>query len=178
MTIREEQNPLSTANRVRDRLEKHASGVEPSSRVDVSRHAPHISRCNQLKADHPEDLTGEFLGLLFNPLSDEPKASPDKGFNDHSNKSSPNGTNCLISSLNKQEECFGKLEDTKEPFTMVIENTTLGALRLRGRWSQGVLQLALELPKRLSLTEQKVLGAMLSKGLSKQLGVPMEISID
>lgn len=178
MTIKETNNPLSITNRVRDRIEKQASGVQPSSHASYASHTPHNNAYPHPTDGHSEDLSDQFLGLLMNATSSETKTRSFPSLHSNRNFADGGGTKSFFSPLNKQEESVNGTEETKAPFSLVIENSSLGPLHLQGKWLNGVLHVGLKLPKRPSHAEQKVLCAMLSKGLSSQLGVPLEISID
>lgn len=177
MSIRETHQPLSITQRVRDRLEKQASGVQTTGLAQEGM----ANSVHPLMASHDpsnqDELSEQFLGLLVNPGADQEGNKNTAEPRSAENFKPPFGTKSFFSPHKIQEESTEKRAEKKSPFSLEIQNTSIGPLTLQGNWSNGVLQLSLKLPKPLSQAEQKVLCAMLSKGLSGQLGVPLEVSI-
>lgn len=178
MSIKETQNPLSIANRVRDRLEKRADGTEPSSYINHDI-LPSRTLEQPLLADpRQEQMSEQFLGLLMgnDPTEFQVHSGSENDVGDHRDERI--GTNPFFSSLNGQEKTFAKDEQARKPFSMVIENSSLGPIQIKGNWEGSMLRVSLKTSNNLSLNEQKVLCAMLSKGLSSKLGVQLELTID
>lgn len=177
MSIRETHQPLSITQRVRDRLEKQASGVQATglSRAGYN-HTTHQLKPSQ-SSGNQDALSEQFLGLLVSPGAEPGISKPGPDPKSEENFKPPFGTKSFFSPHKLQEESKEKCAEERAPFSLEIQNTSIGPLTLQGNWANGVLQLSLKLPKPLAQTEQKVLCAMLSKGLSSQLGVPLEVSI-
>jgi hypothetical protein len=178
MSIKESQNPLSITNRVRDRIDKRASGSQPENYVHTPGTFAGSSTTFNQKPFHQDHLSNEFLSLLMNTDSPESNLTREEKNSDEIDSKTNFGTNLDFLSLKQQEQSSAKAEQTKEPFSLVIENSTLGPLKINGSWKKGMLHVTLTIPGSISSTEKKVLCAMLSKGLSSKLGVPLEISID
>lgn len=176
MGIQETHNALSIATRIRERTEKRASGAEPASFIRLSPQTnSRIMTNGDPNQDTRENLSGEFLNLLLSPEKENQNTlTPEKVFiESHRNF----GTKPLTSSLNKQEGSKQHSTNEREPFSLVVQNSELGAIELSGKWIGSKLFVQLKLPNSLPAHEEKILCAMLSKGLSAQLAVSLEISI-
>lgn len=178
MSIKETQNPLSITNRVRDRIDKRANGTQPESYIHAAGTPFGFSPTRNEYRTHQDHLSDEFLGLLMNTESPEFNTVQEQRDSTELVSKMNFGTNSDFSPLKKQESSSAESEQAKEPFSLVIENSALGPLKLNGSWRKGILHVTFTLPDSISATEKKVLCAMLSKGLSSKLGVPLEISID
>jgi len=177
MTIRDTHQPLSIAQRVRDRLEKQASGVQTTGHTQqCHRDAVYEDRSTH-NSSTQDALSEQFLGLLINAGPEQSRHKPGADPKSGENLKPSLGTKSFSPPHKIQEESTEKRSEEKAPFSLEIQNTSIGPLLLQGNWANGVLQLSLKLPRPLSQAEQKVLCAMLSKGLSSQLGVPLEVSI-
>lgn len=172
--VKTDYNPLSIEQQLRNRLEKRASGVSlPEDRLlqmntlaAPSARTP-LSDVNQTK---PE-LENHFMNLLFTDSNN--LCSPER-----ENLDKKIGTKQFFSPLKLQEESKTEAVTEKEPFTLIVETSSLGSLKLNGMWRNGTLQVQLQLPTKLDIQQKKVLVAILEKKLTQELGVQTEIQID
>ena len=178
MSIKESQNPLSITNRVRDRIDKRASGSQPETYVHTPSTFSGSSTTFNQKPFHQDHLSNEFLSLLMNTDSPESHSTREEKDSAELDSKMNFGTNFDFLSLKQQEQSSAKSEQIREPFSLVIESSNLGPLKINGSWKKEMLHVTLTISGSISSTEKKVLCAMLSKGLSSKLGVPLEISID
>lgn len=180
-TVKNQYNPLSIEQQVKNRLEKRSSGVSPPDIVPSRTHTAGVNKPlpHQKLEDTNSDLPTEFMNLLFSSEQNDLPALTEKNNLPVSGEHSKNaGTNPVFFPLNKQEESVCKSDKEKEPFSLTIESADLGPLKLNGKWNGDKLQVHLHLPNKMDIQQQRILTAILERKLSHELGVKTEIVID
>lgn len=179
--VSKEHNPLSIDQQVKNKLEKRASGVAvPEPRLNQSSSNRFTTTATPNLSDNTNaDLPTQFVNLLFSADSNwESNHNPNNKNEFSREQLNKTGTNPVFFPHKEQEETICSSAEEKGPFSLVIENTQLGALTLNGTWSKGKLKVQLQTLKPLDSQQKTVLTAILQKKLSHELGVQTEIEID
>lgn len=172
--VKTDYTPLSIEHLTRNRLEKRASGVSPSERSLLPTNAhklPAMQTPFSKTIESEAELENHFMNLLF---ADGNKSN----LLECKNFDTKIGTKQFFSPHKLQEESKTETKTEKEPFSLVIETSSLGSLTLNGVWKHGALQVQLQLPAKLDAQQKKILLAILEKKLTQELGVQTEIEID
>jgi len=180
-TVKNQYNPLSIDQQVKSRLEKRSSGVSTPDVMPGRTHpaASNKPPLNPKLENADSDLPTEFMNLLFSSEQNDLQTEAGKNNLPISDEHLKNtGTNTLFFPPNKQEESVLKPEKEREPFSLSIESSELGSLKLNGKWNGDKLQVRLHLPTKMDLQQQRILSAILERKLSHELGVKTEIEID
>lgn len=176
MTINTQYDPLKISEITNRKLDaKNRRTVPevsvPASNGQGSRAFHHTSRnSSHTKSDQ------DFLGMLLqadqtcNPSDTQFQLDEKKELN------SLTGTNHFFSPQKNCEE--KKLQTENSKFDFCIENTLAGQVNIRGEFDGQKCVVYLSLKNKLSTQEQAALEKILRSGLSKNLGVELEIKID
>lgn len=176
MTINTQYDPLKISEITNRKLDaKNRRTIPevsiPTSNGQSSRAFNHSNRnSNHTKSDQ------DFLGMLLQ--ADQTRSPSDMQFHLDEKKelNSLTGTNHFFSPQKKCEE--KNLQAANNKFSFCIANTLAGEVNVQGEFDGHKCIVYLSLKSKLSTQEQAALEKILRSGLSKNLGVELEIKID
>lgn len=178
MSKTEPYSPTSIHNLVDKRIDRQAQGCTPNFRPRNSGMKFQNPDQKPLQTKQTKDLQTDFLELLLSK-HDHPGLMDDQIPKDSLESCEFEGTNDHLNSLNKQEQTKNQsLENSKAPFQLKIENTSIGPISIQGHYKNDLLVLKITTNKSFSVQEKMILKSFLKSKLSSNLERPLEVLID